>query len=96
MKKLLTLALAVASLGFVPSAAEAKTAETPSTSMTANAGAPQIRIRIGQPRRNRRNYRGYRNYGQWRRNQMGNRRARFTTQTYWRNGRRYTRTVRVY
>jgi len=93
MKKLLVLALAVASLGFVP-AAEAKTAETPSTSITANADAPQIRVRIGQPRRNRRNYRGYRNYGQWRRTQ--NRRARFVTQTYWRNGRRYTRTVRVY
>jgi hypothetical protein len=95
MKKLLTLALAVASLGFVP-AAEAKTAETPSTSMTANAGAAQIRVRIGQPRRNRRNYRRYRNYGQWRRNQVRNRRTRVVTQTYWRNGRRYTRTVRVY
>jgi hypothetical protein len=95
MKKLLTLALAVASLGFVTSA-EAKTAETPSTGITANAAAPQIRVRIGQPRRNRRNYRGYRNYGQWRSNQVRNRRARVVTQTYWRNGRRYTRTVRVY
>jgi hypothetical protein len=53
-------------------------------------------VRIGQPRRNRRYYRGYRNYGQWRRNQVRNRRARVVTQTYWRNGRRYTRTVRVY
>jgi hypothetical protein len=95
MKKLLVLALAIASLGFVPSA-EAKTMETTSTSITANAAPAQIRIRIGQPRRNRRNYRGYRNYGQWRRNQVRNRRARLVTQTYWRNGRRYTRTVRVY
>lgn len=96
MKKLLTLALAVASLGFAASAAEAKTAEAPSTGITANAVVPQIRIRIGQPRRNRRDYRGNRNYGQWRRNQVRNRRARVVTQTYWRNGRRYTRTVRVY
>lgn len=96
MKKLLTLTLAIASLGFVPSAAEAKTAETPAnTTITANSGLPQIRVRIGQPRRRRGDYRGYRNYGQWRRNQVG-RRARVTTQTYWRNGRRYTRVVRVY
>jgi hypothetical protein len=97
MKKLLTLALAVASFGFVPAAAEAKTtAETPSsTTITANSGLAQIRVRIGQPRRRRGYYRGYRNYGQWRRNQVG-RRNRVVTQTYWRNGRRYTRTVRVY
>jgi hypothetical protein len=95
MKKLLVLALAVLSLGFVP-AAEAKTAESTSASITVAVGEPQIRIRIGQPRRNRRSYRGYRNYGQWRRNQVRNRRARYVTQTYWRNGRRYIRTVRVY
>lgn len=96
MKKLLVFALAIASLGFVPSAAQAKTAEAASANITFNAATPQVRIRIGQPRRNRRYYRGYRNYGQWRRNQVGNRRGRYVTQNYWRNGRRYTRTVRVY
>ncbi|HEX9963214.1 MAG TPA: hypothetical protein VGB00_19945 [Pyrinomonadaceae bacterium] len=55
---------------------------------------PQIRVQIGRNRRNRRWQR--RANRQWRRAQMRNRRARVVTRTYWRNGRRYTRVVRVY
>jgi hypothetical protein len=53
---------------------------------------PQIRVQIGRNRRNRRWQR--RANRQWRRAQM--RRSRVVTRTYWRNGRRYTRVVRVY
>ena len=38
---------------------------------------------------------GYRNYGQYRRTQVGNRRYRMVTKSYWNNGVRRTRTVRV-
>src|SRR5688500_7364585 len=46
-------------------------------------------------RRNRNTY-GYRNYGQYRRTQVGNRRFRTVRRSYWRDGRRLTRLVRVY
>jgi len=45
-------------------------------------------------RRNGRWY-GYKNYGQWRRTQVGNRRYRWQNRYYWRNGRRYTRRIRI-
>ncbi|HEX8738161.1 MAG TPA: hypothetical protein VF721_22695 [Pyrinomonadaceae bacterium] len=51
---------------------------------------PQIRVQIGRGRR-----RGWQRRA-WRRNQFRNRRVRYITRTYWRNGRRYTRVVRIY
>ena len=56
----------------------------------------------GHPRRRRVNQRrnrdthGYRNYGQYRRTQVGNRRYRLARRTFWRDGNRLTRLVRVY
>jgi len=47
MKKLLALTLSLASLGFVASSAEAKTA----ASLSANAVAPQVRVQLGRGRR---------------------------------------------
>ena len=38
---------------------------------------------------------GYRNYGQYRRTQVGNRRYRWEQRTYYQNGRRYTRRIRI-
>ena len=80
----LMLASAVIILPFESRAAV--TEDKPNSVSEYNYG-PQIRVQIGRGRRNNRS---------WRRNQMRNRRARYVTQTYWRNGRRYTRTVRVY
>jgi hypothetical protein len=45
--------------------------------------------------RNRTTY-GYRNYGQYRRTQVGNRRYRMVRRSYWRDGIRLSRYVRVY
>jgi hypothetical protein len=39
---------------------------------------------------------GYRNYGQYRRTQVGNRRFRMVNRSYWNNGIRRTRVVRLY
>ena len=39
---------------------------------------------------------GYKNYGQYRRTQVGNRRYRLVRRSYWRDGNRLTRLVRVY
>src|SRR3990170_1546816 len=46
-------------------------------------------------RRNQNTY-GYRNYGQYRRTQVGNRRYRTVRRSFWRDGIRRTRLVRVY
>jgi hypothetical protein len=43
-----------------------------------------------------RNTYGYPNYGMYRRNEVGNRGFRLERQTYYVNGRRYTRTIRIY
>ena len=54
MKKLLALALSLATMGFVASAAEAKTTETSlnaATTVSTNALPPQIRIQLGGRRR---------------------------------------------
>lgn len=56
MKKLLSLTLALATLGFVGTAAEAKAAETSHnavTTVSTNAVTPQIRVQIGRGRRGR-------------------------------------------
>ena len=42
------------------------------------------------------NTRGYRNYGQYRRTQVGNRRYRLVRRSYWNDGIRRYRWVRVY
>jgi hypothetical protein len=57
MKKLLTLALSVVSIGFVALPANAKAAESPLAAITANAVEPQIRITIGRNRNRNRNRR---------------------------------------
>jgi hypothetical protein len=51
------------------------------------------RYRARYPRRY--SYR-YRNYGQYRRTQVGNRRYRMVRRSYWDDGRRYYRWVRIY
>jgi hypothetical protein len=61
--------------------------------------APQIRVQIGRGRR-----RGWNRNRRWNRDRWNRGRTvsvqrrgfRMVRQTYWRNGRRYTRTVRVY
>jgi hypothetical protein len=101
-RKITVLVLMLASMViFLPAESRAAVTEDKTNSASEYNYAAQIRVRIGnQRRRNRRwdrnddRWNRNRNYGQWRRNQ--NRRARYVTQTFWRNGRRYTRTVRVY
>ena len=39
---------------------------------------------------------GYKNYGQYRKTQVGNRRSHLVKRTYWRNGERLTRLIRVF
>jgi len=94
-RKISALVLMLASMViFLPAESRAAVSEDKSNSASEYNYAAQIRVRIGNQRRRNRRWDRNRNYGQWRRTQ--NRRARFVTQTYWRNGRRYTRTVRVY
>ncbi|HEY8561523.1 MAG TPA: hypothetical protein VIL74_14200 [Pyrinomonadaceae bacterium] len=97
-KKLTTLFLAAASMViFLPSESFASTTgnkTAPATEYSAsNSAAPQIRIRVGNQRRNRRWNRSRR----WNSNRRWNnsRRTRVVRQVYYRNGRRYVRTVRV-
>lgn len=89
MKKLLVLfLLAVSSVIILPTQGNAKTADSKNIVETKTEPVAQRRNRRGwQGRR----WRGNRN-NQYRRN----RRVRLVRQTYWRNGRRYTRVVRVY
>ena len=88
-KKLLVLfLLAVSSVIILPTTGNAKTADSKNIAETNTEPVAQRRNRRGW--QNRR-WRG-RGYGQVRRN----RRVRLVRQTYWRNGRRYTRVVRVY
>jgi hypothetical protein len=92
-RKISVLVLMLASMVvFLPAESRAAVTEDKTNSASEYNYATQIRVRIGNNRR--RNRRWNRNDSQWRRNQ--NRRVRYVTQTYWRNGRRYTRTVRVY
>ena len=84
MKKLLTLVLAVLSVGFVASAVEAKASGTSAATVAANAANPQIGIRIGgnNRRRNRRVVRTTR---------VSPNGRRIVTRTYRTNGRVVTR-----
>lgn len=90
--KLIILVLMLASTVIIlPGTGYAASEKT--TSVAVYEFAPQIRVRIGNGRRNRtviRNRNRGRHLG-WRNNQ----RTRLVKQTYWVNGRRYVRYVRV-
>lgn len=92
-KKILTIALVMVSgMIFLPEGTFAATPTEMPTSYTTNNYEPQIRVRIGS-----RNRRGRWNRGRWNRNRGWERRnrTRLVRQVYYRNGRRYVRTVRV-
>ena len=72
----------------IPVAASAATSANNATTLNAGVVSPQVRIRIGQPRR-----RWNRN-GRWD-NRRYEARTRVVPQYYWMNGRRYVRYVRV-
>jgi hypothetical protein len=92
MKKLLALALSLASIGFVASSAEAKASNT--SAATVMAVAPQVNIRIGQGRRNRRFSRRVRTVTQTRLVRHGRQLFRETYQiTYLPSGRTQTRLI---
>lgn len=90
-KKITVLVLMLASLViFLPSTGNAATSETTNLVKTTetNAAPAQVRVQIG-PRRRRVVRRVYRR-------PYARRAVRVRRQVYYRNGRRYTRTVRVY
>lgn len=93
-KKITVLVLMLASLViFLPSQGNAATSETTNLVKTTetNVAPAQVRVQIGRNRRPRRRVIVRRAY---RRPYV--RRQRVTRQVYYRNGRRYVRTVRVY
>jgi len=96
MKKLLALTLSLASIGFVASSAEAKAAGTANSSAaTVAAATPQMRIQIGQGRRNNRRFNHrVRTVTQTRLVRFGRQMFRETYQiTYLPNGRTQTRLI---
>lgn len=100
-KILVMFLLAISSVVLLPSEASARTADSRNASdsktiveLTQTETLSQRRRRGGYWEGRRSGRRVYRNYGQYRR--MQNRRTRLVRQTYYRNGRRYVRTVRVY
>ena len=98
MKKLLALALSLASLGFIASAAEAMTTEasiSPATTVAASAAAPQRQRQRWWDRRNdRRNVRRVRTVTQTRLVRNGRQVYRETYQVrYLPNGRTQTRLI---
>lgn len=101
MKKRTTIfAIVLASIFIgLPTEGFGATTTRTNTMITGGAG-PQIKIRIGQPRRRRGGYyrdgRRYRNYGQYRRSMVGNRRYRLVPRYYWDDRRRRVRYVRYY
>lgn len=60
-----------------------------------NTGAAQ-QPGVQRIRPRRKSVRGYKNYGQYRRTQVGNRRYRLVKRSYWNNGTRLSRWVRIY
>jgi hypothetical protein len=83
MRKLLALALSLATMGFVASSAEAKSTETSinaATTVSTNALPPQIRIQLGGRRRGWRND-GWRNAHRFR-TVTSTRLVRYGWQTY--------------
>src|SRR5688572_27038661 len=95
MRKLLALALSLATIGFVASSADAKAASASNATMAATANAlPQGGLRLGQGRRNRRYNRRVRTVTQSRLVRVGRRVYRETYQImYLPNGRTNTRLI---
>jgi hypothetical protein len=96
MKKILALTLSLASIGFVATSAEAKTAGSSNSSATTiSAVAPQGRIQLGGNRRNNRRFNHrVRTVTQTRLVRVGRRTFRETYQiTYLPNGRTQTRLI---
>lgn len=94
-KKILVLfLLAVSSVIILPTQGNAKTADLKTLEITKTEPVAQRRYRNYQRRQQNRYYRRQirRNNRQIRRSN----RARWIRQYYWRNGRRYSRQVRVY
>ena len=92
MKRLLTLVLAVLSVGFVALPAEGKASRTPAATV---AVKEQIRIQIGRRNRNRNRYRRVRRTIVTRVVWIGRHRYRETIEvTYLPNGRTLTRVIR--
>jgi parvulin-like peptidyl-prolyl isomerase len=89
MKKLLTLSMLLASIAFTAFSTEAK------TTAANNVAAPQVRIQLGQNRRNNRRYnRAVRVVTQTRNVRVGRQVYRETYQTrYMPNGRVVTRLI---
>src|SRR5688500_4822206 len=95
MRKILALALSLATIGFVASSADAKAAGASKATMAVTANAvPQGDIRFGEGRRNRRYNRRVRTITQSRLVRIGRRVYRETYQiTYLPNGRTHTRLI---
>ena len=94
-KKITVLVLMLASLViFLPSTGNAATSETATLVKTTetNVAPAQVRVQIGRNRRPRRRVVVRRAY----RRPYARRNVRVRRQVYYRNGRRYVRTVRVY
>lgn len=90
MKKFLALSALVASIGFSALSTEAKTGDTNSSAVSANAASGQIRIQLGGRNRNRR----VRTVTRTRIVRSGGRTYRETYQTTYRpNGRVVTRVI---
>ena len=66
------------------------------TELSSNPIPTQPRGRRGNRGNGKWYPRRYRNYGQYRRTQVGNRRYRLVRRSYWRNGIRLSRYVRIY
>lgn len=97
-RKLLILAMLLATAFFwMPSGTDVAAQDRQN-----NARKPdKVMMNTGQPGKRsgvwrKKNAHGYRNYGQYRRTQVGNRRSRMVNRSYWNDGVRLTRRVRVY
>jgi hypothetical protein len=96
VKKFLALViLAVSTFVFLPSESRAETFGEKSVTVSELSVAPLFQRGRGNRGRNR-NWRAWRRGNNRYNNQNTRRRARFIRQTYYRNGRRYVRVVRVY
>jgi hypothetical protein len=98
---MLTLLLATA-LVAMPADSYGGSRERTIENTYAEPGSPQKRGWDNKGRKRRRNrtrrhsYYRYKNYGQYRRTQVGNRRYRLVRRSYWRDGVRRIRLVRIY
>jgi hypothetical protein len=100
-RKILTLAmlLATALIAFPYDSYAARSSRETAPSYTESSGMQDWRWQRRQRRRQNRRWSrsmGYRNYGQYRRTRVGNRRFRMVRRTFWNDGYRQTRYVRIY